>query len=135
MELKAEKDGLALGAFRLAMYHYRGLNSSLNGSSHVKSAFLIVADECDSGTSSLEDLVRRVSAAEVESVVNGSSWSVNATYAGVSLSVARDVSEPHCQRWGCVTDRRVNGAVVVPVPLTMNGEALVPLPNGTRTIY
>ena len=101
----------------------------------MKSAFLIVADECDSGTSSLEDLVRRVSAAEVESVVNGSSWSVNATYAGVSLSVARDVSEPHCQRWGCVTDRRVNGAVVVPVPLTMNGEALVPLPNGTRTIY
>ena len=60
------------------------------------------------------------------------SWTVNVTLAGVRLSVARDVGEPHCERWSCVTDRRVNGQPVIPVPLSLNGEKIVPLPAPDR---
>ena len=129
-ELKSEAKGLELGAIRLALYHYQGVISSLSRSYHVKSAFLVVADECGAGELTLEDLALKVSSAEVETKVekDTGSWTVTASLWGTELSVERDVSEPHCQRWSCVLERRINGDVVVPVPLSVNGKEVLPLP-------
>ena len=133
LELKSEAKGLELGALRLALYHYKGVNSSLSQSSHVKNAFLVVADECSFGRTSLEELALKVSSARVESVVDrvAGNWIVSASVDGTELWVERDISEPHCERWSCVLERRINGSSVVPVPLSMNGRKIVPLPLPT----
>ena len=56
-------------------------------------------------------------------------WTVGATLRGTALAVTRDVSEPHCRRWGCVLRRTINGTAVQPVHLEVNGKPVGPLPG------
>ena len=45
------------------------------------------------------------------------------------LTVDRNISEPHCNSWECVTSRKINGSEIVPVSLRVNGVVPVPMPS------
>ena len=128
--IKADAFGLSLGAFRLVLSHYVGTNSTLNTTTHVANAFLMVVDECGGGPGGmgLKALVNEVAKANVVSVRDGRHWSITTIVRGHEMAVQRDVSEPHCSAWECVMSRKINGTDVVPVPLSLNGAVIEPLP-------
>ena len=134
LEIKADQIGLGLGAFRLALYHYVGKANQLSSSSHVANAFLMVVQECSSDGSGgrgarLMELVKEIAGVVINQHRDENVWLLSAVVRGTTLEVVRDVSVPHCSSWECVMTRRVNGTDVVPVPLTLNGQIVVPLPT------
>ena len=127
--LKGDAEGLSLDAIRLTAYHYRGPKTTLTSSTHVRSAFVFLVDTCD-GDAALQSLSDEMASADVRewTTAKGDVWTVAATLRGTQLKVSRDVSEPHCERWGCVLSRTINGTAVQPVHLEVNGKPVGPLP-------
>lgn len=56
-------------------------------------------------------------------------WVVNLNVRGKELQVIRDVSEPHCERWSCLINRTIDGAIVEPKSLRVNGMEIGILPE------
>jgi hypothetical protein len=125
--IKADATGLSLGAFRLAMYHYIGPNSTLSSSTHIKNGFLMVVDKCnDDG---LIHLVNEIANVSINQSIHSDIWHIDTRVRGTRLEVDRNISEPHCNSWECVTSRKINGSEIVPVSLRVNGVVPVPMPS------
>jgi hypothetical protein len=90
VELRADPDGFAKGAIRLAIYHYRGA-AQVQSADHLRMAFLIVAAHVASG-SDLAALLQRVASAPFSSSLQDGTWRVQTTYDGHVLLGARNAS-------------------------------------------
>lgn len=112
-ELKADPDGYAKGAFRLAIYHYRG-EAKQQSAKHLRMAFLIVAAHV-AGDAALAALLRSVDAAPFTSNVANGVWRVQASYGGHVFVGARDANTR-----AILTDT-VDGAAPPDVLFSVNG--------------
>ena len=126
--LKIDATGNDLGAMRLAMYHYRGRVTKIKGQTHVRAALLFLVDECQD-ENEMNKMIDEVDSAPVSSDIRDGTWNVTSSLRGTIFTVLRDVREPHCLRWSCLLERYVNGTIVDPVPLQVNGVPKVPLPR------
>lgn len=151
LSLRGEPLGLSLGAIRLAAYHFGGpdavqplTNLTSAADTHIRFGALLLADAANS-TAALRSLARRAAAAKITSSVDARTgvWTASAELAGEAVGVAAappptvlavqrnlTCSETAAlvrnqsvhSRWNCLVSRTVNGADVVPGPLTVNGK-------------
>merc|ERR1711871_694528 len=99
---------------RLAVYHYQGANSTLSSSTHVRAAFVFLVDVCNNDEE-MASLAEELALAKTQASTSANSiWTVTTRVRGTTLAVNRDVSEPHCLHWSCVTRRSINGTEVAP---------------------
>jgi hypothetical protein len=143
MQLKGEPKGMAVGAVRLACYHFVAPNSSkpvyLKDDTAVRFGAIMIADSVDKA-SPLAHLAQRVHGTPVKSYVasrpsaKGSTfdeWFVEAVLdEGTTMTVGRNLTcsqgglynqSLHTQ-WNCLTKRLINGSNIVPTTLTINNK-------------
>ena len=119
-----------LNTIRLAFYHYIGENRTLPESTHVKTAFIFLMDTCSNRNEMLALNKELLNDAKVTTkITEEMEWVVNLNVRGKKLQVIRDISEPHCERWSCLINRTIDGNIVEPKSLRVNGMEIGILPE------
>ena len=125
-----------LNTIRLAFYHYIGKNRTLAESTHVKTAFIFLMDTCSNRNEMIELNKELSNDAKVTiETTEKMEWIVTLNVRGKDLQVVRDISEPHCERWSCLINRTINGVVVEPKSLRVNGMEIGVLPEPSSDFY
>ena len=134
--LKGDAYGIDLNTIRLAFYHYIGKNRTLAESTHVKTAFIFLMDTCSNRNEMIELNKELSNDAKVTiETTEKMEWIVTLNVRGKDLQVVRDISEPHCERWSCLINRTINGVVVEPKSLRVNGMEIGVLPEPSSDFY
>ena len=111
MALRADAEGLALGAARLAVYHTR--DAVPNRQDHVRAAFLVLAARCATD-GDFDALQARAASAKIVEHREAERWAVQASVGSTVLEAARDLAKDR------PATRRVNGYAIQAVPLSIN---------------